>query len=196
MIPKYLATASVVLTLSWAAASQASVTTYTDESAWIAAAGPYYNEPFDVGGLQSFTGVTTTNGSIGSARGSLSGSVWNDRIAGTDSTTFSYIPADIIAAGATWDTSPGGEGSGLTLTLNLAGGGTEQVAQIGPIDGTFFGFVSTDAFSSFSITLGPSSGQETYDLDNLHFAVPEPASVAVLGFGLVALGRMRRRKIT
>ena len=79
---RYLAAASVALTMSFAGIGQASVTTYTNEADWIAAVGFYDNEPFDAGGPQSFTGVTTTpgHGVIGPARVNLSGSVWEDSL--------------------------------------------------------------------------------------------------------------------
>ncbi len=194
---KLIATA-LVMTAAFCGESWAGVTTYTTEADWATAvANNYVTEPFNAGGLQSFTGVTTDAGSIGSASGLLTGSVWSDRVVtGGASTTFSYIPGALLGAGATWDTSPGGEGQGLQLTLNLVGGGTESVAQIGPIDNSFFGFVSTDLFTSFTISGGTNTGAaETYDMTNLDFApVPEPASIAVLGAALFGVGAARRRK--
>jgi len=185
-----------------ASAASAGVVTYTDEATWEAAvSNNFVTEPFDSGGLQSFTGVVTTFGAIGPARGVLTGSVWTDFVdstyfSGPASTTFSYKPANLFAAGATFDTSPEGEGVGLDIILNLVGGGTETVAHIGPIDGTFFGFVSTDAFTSFTITNG--GGFETFDMDNLHFEantnVPEPVTLSLFGAGLAGAIAMRRRK--
>lgn len=124
---KLIATA-LVMTAAFCGESWAGVTTYTTEADWATAvANNYVTEPFNAGGLQSFTGVTTDAGSIGSASGLLTGSVWSDRVVtGGASTTFSYIPGALLGAGATWDTSPGGEGQGLQLTLNLVGGGTES----------------------------------------------------------------------
>jgi hypothetical protein len=169
------------------------ITTYVNESAWDAAvANHFVNEPFDSSGLQSFTGVTSSAGVIGPKRGVLSGSVWTDRVtvAGHESTTFVYKPGPLMAAGATWDTSPLVEGQGLSLKLTLFGsGGTANVAQIGPIDGAFFGWTSTAPFSSFTITAGSGPGiAESYDMDNLHFSsatVPEPGAFVVGTSGLI-----------
>jgi PEP-CTERM motif len=198
-----LASAVLLAISTFATTADAAVVTYTDEASWIAAVPGFVNEPFDSGGLQSFTGVVTDNGTIGSARGVLSGSVWTDFVFvgdfGSASTTFSYKPGNLFGAGGFWDTSPNDQGQALQLTLNLVGGGTESVGQIGPIAGTFFGFISTDAFTSFTITGGTNPGSgETFDLDNLHFetagAVPEPVTLTLFGAGLAGLGAMRRRR--
>lgn len=193
--------AAAALTFSWGNSARAVVVTYNSQSAWDAAVSSYVTEPFNSGGLQSFTHVVSTVGQIGPARGVLTGSVWQDRPtrSGGESTTFSYIPGNISGAGGIWDTSPAGEGQGLIITLNLAGGGTDVAGQIGPIDGGFFGFTSTDPIASFTITAGNNSGSaETYDLQNLSFApaapaVPEPSALALLGSGLLALAGLRLR---
>jgi hypothetical protein len=187
--------AAALLSVSQA---NATVITYTNEATWEAAVTSFVTEPFDSGGLQSFTGVVTTFGAIGPARGVLTGSVWADFVQDGASTTFSYKPGNLIGAGGTWDTSPEDEGAGLELTLNLVGGGTETVGAIGPIDGTFFGFVSSDPFTSFTISNAIAGEVETFDLDNLHFAptttVPEPISLSLFGAGLVGAAAIRRRK--
>ncbi|MGD0898280.1 MAG: hypothetical protein ABR915_10630 [Thermoguttaceae bacterium] len=177
------------------------ITTYTSAAAWDAAVGNnYVTEPFNATGLQPFTGVTTTAGQIGAARGVLTGSVWTDRVdPGGATTTFAYKPGTVFGAGATWDTSPGGEGTAL-LIVDLVGGG-QTVAQIGPIDGTFFGWTSTVPFQSFEIASGTNGGvAETFDMDNLQFAtdtLPEPSGFAIgslVGAAGIAFGCCRGKR--
>ncbi len=194
-----MSAAAFGLSLLFAGTGHAAVITFSSQSAWDAAVSSYVTEPFNSGGLQSFTNVVSSVGQIGPARGLLSGSVWQDRVttSGGESTTFSYVPGALSGAGGIWDTSPGGEGQGLIITLNLVGGGNDVVGQIGPLDNGFFGFTSTTPFASFTITAGNNSGSaETYDLGNLSFApaVPEPSSVALVGLALLALAGLRWRK--
>ena len=149
------------------------ITTYTSRAAWQAAVGTFVTEPFNAGGLQPFTGVTTSVGQIGPARGVLTGSIWRDRVtrAGVEQTTFSYKPSPIIGAGAEWDTSPGGEGQALSISITFPDGTTQFIAQIGPNDGPFFGWTSSQPFTSFTIVAGNGPGvAETFDMDNLSFA--------------------------
>ena len=130
MVMGKLSASALAVTVLCAVNCFGGIITYTDESAWSAAvSADYVTEPFDATGLQSFTGVVSSAGSIGPSGGLLSGSVWSDRVtaSGGESTTFSYLPDDLIGAGATWDGfRPGGEGQALELTLNLAGGGTRS----------------------------------------------------------------------
>jgi hypothetical protein len=100
---------------------------------------------------------------------------------------------------------PGGVGTGIKVTLSLVGGGTEVVSgEIpGSIEGDFWGFISSKAFTAFSFTEG-SGGccVETYNLDYAKAVyapavVPVPASALFLGFslaGLGGLGAMRRAR--
>jgi hypothetical protein len=183
----------------WASTASAAIITYTSSSAWQTAVGTWFTEPFNNSGLQSFTGVVTDAGAINSNQ-------WLDRVtpgSGGDITTFRYLPGTLLGAGGTWDTDPNGEGTGIKITLNLTGGGTQTVSTIGPIDG-FFGWTSTLAFDSFTLAAGNHSGSaETFELDNLKFAptpapppvpTPEPGTLALVGTGLFGLGATMRRK--
>src|SRR5262245_21572849 len=108
--------------------SMAFITYYSDQAAWQAAVGLTVLEPFNAGGLQPFTSVSTVAGGIGPASGVLSGSVWKDSMYNNpvyhSSTTFSYAPGQIVGAGALWDTSVNGDGIGIDIYLN---GGSESV---------------------------------------------------------------------
>jgi len=181
--------------------ANASITLYDNQAAWEAAVGSFATEPFNASGLQSYTGVVTSAGAIGPARGVLSGSVWTDRVtvAGGESTTFSYKPGSFYGLGAVFDTSPSGEGQGLAFNVTLAGGGTAYIGELYMVDGVFRGFTSTDPIVSMTITAGTQVGSaETFDMGNLEFgkttsAVPEPATMLLLGLGLAGVAVARKR---
>ena len=124
-------------------------------------------------------------------RGVLTGSVWNDLIDTTATTTFSHTSTNLNGAGDNFrDLTPSGYGSGL-LIIDLVGGGQATVGQISDTAGTFFGWTSSVPFTAFEITKGTGSGVETYDMDNLKFAttnVPEPDALGgCWGVGAVGL---------
>lgn len=180
-----------VICLGAASIVNASVLTFTDRNAWIAAVNGSFNElTFD---SASTPGLSITE--IGSGHSSgISGGVYHDRVVRDDSfTTYTFANA-VYAVGANWDLTPGGAGQGLQL---FAGSEaiTPQIAN--SYAGQFFGFVSTNAFTSFSVKAGSDGGiAETHDVDNLLFAaaVPEPETYAMLLSGLCAIGLARRRK--
>jgi len=152
----------------------------------------FVTEPFNNAGLQPFTGVLSSTGSIQANH-------WHDRVTlgGGESTTFSYLYDTLRGAGGSWDTSPADEGQALGITLNMTGGGTQFVGQIGPIN-SFFGWTSDAPFDSFTIRAGYNSGvAETFDLDNLSMATstptPEPATLLLVATALVGAPFVRRR---
>ncbi len=89
-------------------------------------------------------------------------------------------------------------GGPLQLTFNFAGSSETinlpgELYNSGPL--TFSGFTSDSAFSSISIS-DPTNGLA---IDNFTFAstannVPEPGSLALLGFGMAGLAYSRKRK--
>src|SRR3989441_11379062 len=190
---------SVALTLPvllWATTASAALVTYSSEAAWRSAVGSFVTESFDNSGLRATTGVVTSAGQI-------QDNEWRDRVTlgGGESTSFKYVLGTMNGAGGDWDTSPLLEGQGLRITLNLTGGGTQLVGQIGPIDG-FFGWMSDASFDSFTIKAGNHTGvAETFELDDLMMAptqgtvtpTVEPATLALVGTGLLGLRFVRRK---
>src|SRR5262249_62214637 len=86
------------------AASAAVVTTYTSEAAWMTAvSGMFVTEPFNNAGLQPFTGVISSAGSIQADH-------WHDRVTlgGGEFTTFSYLYHTPRRARRPLDTPPNG----------------------------------------------------------------------------------------
>ena len=174
--------AAVAMALS-ASAAQAAVTTYSSEAAWGAAVGSFATENFDDTTLNAGLSFSSTNGNI-------SGGVFNDvvNLSGAE-TTWTFASA-MSAFGGTWNLTPGGLGTGLAFYngATLVGSITTE------LNGAFFGFVSTESFTSVKITGSGGCCQETYTLENMVYAVPEPGTLGLLGAGLVALVGGRRRQ--
>ena len=80
-------------------------------------------------------------------------------------------------------------GGGLTLSVD---GTVYEFSDLLP-DGTgcgFLGFISTEAFST--VRLYDAEKREVFGLDNVSFAIPEPATLALLGLGGLALLRKQK----
>jgi len=186
----------------WSTSASAVVVEYSSEAAWMSAVGSFVTEPFNNSGLQPSTGVFSSSGQIEAGH-------WHDRVtvSGGESTTF-YTLESLHGAGGTWDTAPALEGQALVITMNMTGGGTQFVEQIGPING-FFGWTSDSPFDSFTITAGNHEGvAETFDLSNLMMApagsndpgpnsdptaTPEPATLVLIATALAGAPIVRRR---
>src|SRR5207245_43590 len=132
----------------------------------------------------------------------------HDRVtrSGGESPSFFYQFGPLLGAGGTWDTAPALEGQALGITINLTGGGTQFVDQIGPIAG-FFGWTSDAPFDSFTIQTGNHEGvAETFDLGNLSMSLwlnttpldptPTPAPSPLLPATPALAGRARATAIS
>jgi hypothetical protein len=191
------------------AANAAPINTFTNAAEWTRAAlgtKAYrivvedFNDPTLVPGL-SFTQTATNCGSLTCG---VNGGVFNDRVtaAGGERTVFFFnLSEKTYAMGGNWDLAgPGGPGESLNLVAHLMMGnvmvGTAPTIP-NTLAGGLFGFTSSLAFDRVQITSAniPSSAvAETYTLENLRIAVPEPATLTLFGFGLAGLGLMMRRR--
>ncbi len=178
------------------AQSHAATTIYTDKSAWESVVSSYSIEDFS-------DSVFNAGVSVVSDAGSVSGGEWSDRLVpGGASTTFSF-GSGLLGFGGDWDLAgPAGQGTGITITLSLLGGGVEVLSTEIPrsLSGSFWGFVTDVAFTDVLLTAGTQSGvAETFHMDNMVYsaapasAVPVPAAVWLFGSGLLGLIGVRRR---
>lgn len=180
----------VLIALATPPTARATITTYTDRTAFMNALGGASSttETFDtamtfVVGDNLYHGIdfritgTTVGGN------SISGGILNgDEFTNTSVDYLFSTP--IFALGA--DFNGARTASGLSWTIN---GIVTPIFSASPGTG-FFGVISTDPFSLVDVTSGPPPN-EIYSLDNFTYApVPEPSSLAFLAFGVVLVSRL------
>jgi hypothetical protein len=104
-----------------------------------------------------------------------------------DTTIVLHLPSPVFAFGG--DFTSASSSGGLTLEVN--GSQHEFSDEMPSSIGTgFLGFISTEAFAA--VTLFDASNNESFGLDNVSFAVPEPITLGLLGLGGLVLRKRRK----
>ena len=165
-------------------------------AAWAAPIASGSNISFSDGANYTSTSITfLNNGSANvpdhAASGSFSAFA-NGCISCALFTSFTFAP--FTDPTSVYTASFGGVSTSFTLTsltsvssganfLNLEGGGTLTLTGFDPTPGTFF--LSAQ---------GPQGMNVSFSATSLASSVPEPASLAIIGAGLLGLGLTRRKR--
>ena len=160
-----------------AAANAATVTVYTDKSAWEAAVGvPHETETFADESLEP--GVSFFSTESGHVNPALE--VYQDVLASQSQnepmTTWTFTP-QITAFGGNWTLGgPGGSGNSLLVYIE----DTQTLVGIIPnsYGGEFWGFISDSPLSAVTLVGGTGTNQQTYTLDDLVYTrLPTPSCI-------------------
>ncbi len=214
-----LASAVLSTTLLLAAsAARAELTTYTSQSAYLAAVGTTGIDTFDDLWIEPYdTPFPRTAGDIGYIATTGPG---NPRAYGasdddidwyltpsraSDSVTFAGFGTPVAGAGGYFWGSDGGGYSVfapyITVTATDSTGATLTYTITDPVPTSFLGFVSDARIVSLSVATGVQTGADGYPIwptvNNLHLsvaAVPEPGTWGMLLGGLGVLCWTARRR--
>lgn len=189
-----------------------SVTIYTSRAAWTAATSGVTNADFNgiatVGSFVSYgsgpaviDGLTfTSNDSMFVIDPAYYGFPYPDGFFNADYTlpnivtitlpgSYTAVGFDfgsLFSGGATFDVTLGGIG-----TLTVSSTGSTQDGVLG-----FAGFISTTSFNTVTLSMPDAPSYDA--VDNFSYggaAIPEPASIALLGSGLLGIAGILRRRL-
>ncbi|MEM8834485.1 MAG: hypothetical protein AAGD00_01570 [Planctomycetota bacterium] len=128
----------------------------------------------------------------GSSFGNLNGTNFLDGETGVEPherVDISFNGNSVVGFGPHWFSPFSGDGIGVEIA-----GEFFLLDSIDGFDQGFIGFVSTTPVNSVGILGNPAaeSFQELWSADDVSYAVPSPAGVALVGFGALAATRRRR----
>ena len=194
--------------------ASAQLTVFTDRASWEAALGgaAVFTEDFNAqtpgiiaDGSTLDTGLLqiTRNGSPNSGDGlleiedggnfgNLDGTIFLSGETGVEPherVEFGFNGNSVFAFGGDWFSPFSGDGIALDIDGELV-----LLDAVSGFDSGFIGVVGTSAFGSVAIvgTPDPISFQELWSVDNISYAIPTPATAALLGLaGLYAARRKR-----
>lgn len=183
-----------------AVVSAAVITSYTNRGFWnTSLAGipdvQMFTETFD-DGLVDQTGLSV----VSTSGGSIVAFQWYDIVgpnAPTTTWTITLPYAGPIAFGGTFDSTPGGPGTGIDVFGDFGSGWEFAFSVPSDAASSFYGFIADVPYSQVQFRGGAESGsQETYNLDDLSYAnaVPEPVTFVLIGTGLLGLAILGRRR--
>ena len=195
-------------------ASSAQLTVFTDRASWEAALGgaSVFTEDFNAqspgviaDGSTLDTGLLqiTRNGSPnagdglleiepGGNFGNLDGTTFLSGETGVEPherVEFGFNGNSVFAFGGDWFSPFSGDGIALDIDGELV-----LLDAVSGFDSGFIGVVGTSAFGSVAIVGTPDaiSFQELWSVDNISYAIPTPATAALLGLAGVYAARRKR----